>query len=85
MPHSVVRSLQSGYQISFLPLHIPQPERMIGIAYRRQSAANPVNRKFISHVKTNLDNLRHILARNDASVQWQHGPFMHDRNNLIES
>jgi DNA-binding transcriptional LysR family regulator len=85
MPLSVVRTLQNGSQITFLPLQIPQPERMIGIAYRRQSAANPVNRKFISHVKTNLDNLRHILARNDATVKWQHGPFMHNPSNLLES
>jgi DNA-binding transcriptional LysR family regulator len=85
MPLSVVRSMQDRSQITFLPLHIPQPERMIGIAYRRQSAANPVNRKFISHLKANLENLRHVLTRHDSSVQWQHGPFLHERGNLLES
>jgi DNA-binding transcriptional LysR family regulator len=85
MPLSVIRSLQGASQVTFLPLHIPQPERMIGIAYRRQSAASPVNRKFISHLKTNLENLRHVLARHDSSVQWQHGPFMNERGNLLEA
>lgn len=85
MPLSVVRSLQAGTHVTFLPLHIPQPERMIGIAYRRQSGASPVNRKFITHLKTNLEHLRHVLSRQDASVQWQYGPFMHDQGNLIEA
>jgi DNA-binding transcriptional LysR family regulator len=85
LPLSVVRSLGEASQITFLPLHIPQPERMIGIAYRRQSAANPVNRKFISHLKSNLENLRHVLVRHERSVHWQHGPFMHEKSNLLEA
>jgi hypothetical protein len=68
-----------------LPLHIPQPERMIGIVYRRQSAMDPVNRKFFGHLRSNLENLSRIVARLDASIKWQHGPFMHERGNMLDA
>jgi DNA-binding transcriptional LysR family regulator len=85
MPLSVVRSLERDGRIDALPLSIPQPERMIGIIYRRHSAAEPVLRKFISHLRANLENLRRVMARHEASIQWQHGPFMHERGNLMDS
>jgi len=77
MPLSVIHSLLPDTQIEILPLSIPQPERMIGIVYRKQSASDPVNRKFFSHIRSNLENLSRVVARRDQSVQWQHGPFMH--------
>jgi DNA-binding transcriptional LysR family regulator len=78
MPLSVVHSLGSHMRIAFLPLGIPQPERRIGMMYRRQAAADPVNRKFFGHMRSNLENLSRIVARQDAATNWQHGPFMHD-------
>jgi DNA-binding transcriptional LysR family regulator len=84
MPLSVIRSVEQDTRIAVLPLNIPQPERMIGMIYRRQSAMNPVNRKFISHLRANLENLSRVVARHEASIKWQHGPFMHDLGNLLE-
>jgi len=78
MPLSVIHSLRVENQITILPLSIPQPERMIGIVYRRQSASNPVNRKFFAHIRTNLENLSRVVAKKDALIPWQHGPFMHN-------
>ncbi len=77
MPLSVIHSLPPGTPINLLPLSIPQPERMIGIVYRRQSASDPVNRKFFGHIRSNLENLNRVVARRDATIPWQHGPFMH--------
>lgn len=77
MPLSVIHSLPKDTQITVLPLSIPQPERMIGIVYRRQSARDPVNRKFFSHIRSNLENLSRVVARHDATIAWEHGPFMH--------
>jgi DNA-binding transcriptional LysR family regulator len=77
MPLSVIHSLQQEMRITILPLNIPQPERMIGIVYRRQSDTDPVNRKFFTHLRANLINLARVVARRDASIPWEYGPFMH--------
>jgi DNA-binding transcriptional LysR family regulator len=77
MPLSVIHSLQQESRIAILPLNIPQPERMIGIVYRRQSDTDPVNRKFFTHLRANLTNLSRLVARHEASIKWQSGPFMH--------
>jgi DNA-binding transcriptional LysR family regulator len=77
MPLSVIHSLPAETPISILPLSIPQPERMIGIVYRRQSASDPVNRKFFGHIRSNLENLSRVVARRETTIPWQHGPFMH--------
>jgi DNA-binding transcriptional LysR family regulator len=84
MPLSVIHSLRQDQRISLLPLNIPQPERMIGIVYRRQSDMDPVNRKFFTHLRANLSNLSHVMARHEASIKWHHGPFMHDRGGPVE-
>jgi len=76
MPLSVVHSLPAELNISSLPLSIPQPERMIGVAYRRSSERDPVNRKFLGHIRSNMSNLSRLVAKRDASVSWQAGPFM---------
>jgi len=85
MPLSVIHSLNQDKRIAVLPLNIPQPERMIGIVYRRQSAIVPLNRKFVGHLRTNLENLSRIVARLEASMKWHHGPFMHERGNMLEA
>ena len=85
MPLSVIHSLEADRRITVLPLSIPQPERMIGLVYRRRSAADPVNRKFIGHMRANLLNLNRLVTRLDAAVGWQHGPFMHERGNMPEA
>jgi DNA-binding transcriptional LysR family regulator len=85
MPLSVIRSLEHDGRIDALPLIIPQPERMIGVIYRRQSAADPVMRKFSSHLRANLENLKRIMTRHEASITWQYGPFMHERGNMLEN
>ncbi len=79
MPLSVIHSLQQDQRIAVLPLNIPQPERMIGLVYRRQSDMDPVNRKFFTHLRANLNNLARVVARHEASIKWEHGPFMHLR------
>lgn len=84
MPLSVIRSLEQDMRIAILPLNIPQPERMIGLVYRRRSAMDPVNRKFIGHLRANLENLSRVVARQEASIKWQHGPFMHERGHMLE-
>jgi DNA-binding transcriptional LysR family regulator len=76
MPLSVVHSLPAELQIAALPLGIPQPERMIGVIYRRSSANDPVNRKFFGHVRANMQNLSRVVAKRDAAIAWQVGPFM---------
>jgi DNA-binding transcriptional LysR family regulator len=76
MPLSVIHSLTSELQIAALPLAIPQPERMIGIVYRRSSGNDPVNRKFFGHVRSNMQNLARVVAKRDAAMAWQTGPFM---------
>lgn len=75
MPLSVVHSLPPELQITALPLDIPQPERMIGVIYRRISANDPVNRKFFGHLRSNLKNLSRIVAKRDAAATWRRGPF----------
>ena len=75
MPLSVVHSLPPELKIAALPLDIPQPERMIGVIYRRFSANDPVNRKFFGHLHSNMKNLSRIVAKRDASATWQRGPF----------
>ena len=77
MPLSVIHSLQQDQRIAILPLNIPQPERMIGLVYRRQSDIDPVNRKFFTHLRANLINLARVVARHEASIKWEYGPFMH--------
>ena len=84
MPLSVIHSLQPDSRISVLPLIIPQPERMIGIIYRRQSAMNPVNRKFFVHLRANLLNLSQVVARTKTTIKWQHGPFMHQGEQTLD-
>ncbi len=84
MPLSVIRSLEQDTRIAVLPLNIPQPERMIGMVYRRRSAMDPVNRKFITHLRANLENLSRVVARHEALIKWQYGPFMHERGNMLE-
>ncbi len=84
MPLSVIRSLEQNTRIAILPLNIPQPERMIGMVYRRRSAMDPVNRKFISHLRANLENLSRVVSRHEASIKWHHGPFMHERGHMLE-
>jgi DNA-binding transcriptional LysR family regulator len=79
MPLSVIHSLQQDQRIAVLPLNIPQPERMIGLVYRRQSDMDPVNRKFFTHLRANLNNLARVVARHEASIKWEHGPFLHLR------
>jgi DNA-binding transcriptional LysR family regulator len=79
MPLSVVHSLHPDQRIAMLPLNIPQPERMISIVYRRESEMDPLKRKFFSHLRANLNNLSRVVARHDASIKWEHGPFMHFR------
>lgn len=76
MPMSVVHSLPSELRIGALPLSIPQPDRMIGIVYRRLSASDPVNRKFFGHLRSNMENLNRVVAKRDAATNWQTGPFM---------
>ena len=75
MPLSVVYSLPPELQITALPLDIPQPERMIGVIYRRFSANDPVNRKFFGHLHANMKNLSRIVAKRDAAATWRRGPF----------
>jgi DNA-binding transcriptional LysR family regulator len=77
MPLSVIHSLQQDQRIAVLPLNIPQPERMIGLVYRRQSDMDPVNRKFFTHLRANLINLARVVARHEASIKWERGPFLH--------
>ncbi len=77
MPLSVIHSLQQDQRIAVLPLNIPQPERMIGLVYRRQSDMDPVNRKFFTHLRANLTNLARVVARHEASIKWERGPFLH--------
>ena len=76
MPLSVVHSLPGELNIGALPLNIPQPERMIGVAYRKSADRDPVNRKFLGHIRSNMSNLSRLVARRDATVAWQPGPFM---------
>jgi DNA-binding transcriptional LysR family regulator len=76
MPLSVVHSMPADLNISALPLSIPQPERMIGVAYRRSSERDPVNRGFLGHIRANMTNLSRLVAKRDAAVSWQPGPFM---------
>jgi DNA-binding transcriptional LysR family regulator len=75
MPLSVVHSLPTQLHITALPLDIPQPQRMIGLIYRRLSANDPVNRKFFGHLRSNMGNLSRIVAKRDASATWGKGPF----------
>ncbi len=79
MPLSVVFSISQESRIAVLPLGIPQPERMIGVMYRKQAGFDPVNRKFLGHLGTNLGNMRRVIERYDRSIEWQPGPFLHDR------
>ena len=76
MPLSVVHSLAPELRIGALPLSIPQPDRMIGIVYRRLSANDPVNRKFFGHLRSNMENLSRVVAKRDGATLWQTGPFM---------
>ena len=76
MPLSVVHSLPAALNISALPLGIPQPERMIGVAYRQSAEREPVNRKFLGHIRNNMNNLSRLVAKRDALIPWQAGPFM---------
>jgi DNA-binding transcriptional LysR family regulator len=76
MPLSVIHSLPAELNISALPLSIPQPERMLGVAYRQSSERDPVNRKFLGHIRSNMSNLSRLVAKRDAAVSWQAGPFM---------
>lgn len=76
MPLSVVHSLPTELNIGALPLGIPQPERMIGVAYRQSSERDPVNRKFLGHIRSNMTNLSRLVAKRDAAMSWQAGPFM---------
>jgi len=76
MPLSVVHSLPPEFRIGALPLNIPQPDRMIGIVYRRLSASDPVNRKFFGHLRSNMENLSRVVAKRDGATPWQTGPFM---------
>jgi DNA-binding transcriptional LysR family regulator len=85
MPLSVVRSLEQHGRIAALPLIIPQPERMIGMIYRRQLAVDPVMRNFTAHLRANLENLKRVMGRHEASINWQYGPFMRDRGNMLEN
>jgi DNA-binding transcriptional LysR family regulator len=84
MPMSVTYLAQRDNKVSALPLHIPQPERMIGIIYRKRSAADTANRKFIGHLRANLENLSRVVARFEAAIKWQYGPFLHERGLLAE-
>lgn len=85
MPLSVIYSVDPHYRIAVLPLIIPQPERMIGIIYRKKSSADPVNRKFIGHLRANLANTGRLVANFESAIKWQHGPFMHERSALAEA
>jgi DNA-binding transcriptional LysR family regulator len=76
LPLSVVYALPSELRIVALPLDIPQPERVIGVAYRRHSEIDPVNRKFIGYLCSNLKNFARVVARRDAATEWRRGPFM---------
>jgi hypothetical protein len=49
---------------------------MIGVAYRQSSEREPVNRKFLGHIRSNMSNLSRLVAKRDAAVAWQAGPFM---------
>ena len=85
MPLSVVYSVQQHHHIAVLPLNIPQPERMIGIIYRKKSSADPVTRKFIGHLRANLGNTGRVVANFESSIKWQRGPFLHERSVLAEA
>jgi hypothetical protein len=50
---------------------------MIGLVYRRRSDMDPVNRKFFTHLRANLINLARVVARHEASIKWERGPFLH--------
>jgi hypothetical protein len=74
IPNAIFRDKK--LHIAALPLGIPQPERMIGIVYRRSSANDPVNRKYFGHLRANMQNLSRVVAKRDAAIAWQVGPFM---------
>jgi DNA-binding transcriptional LysR family regulator len=79
MPQGVIHSLGAASLIAMLPINIPQPERRIGVFHRRLAETDPVQRKFLGHLRSNLNNLNRILTRDNTQTKWESGPFANSK------
>jgi DNA-binding transcriptional LysR family regulator len=79
MPLSVAYTFRRENKISIIPLDIPQPERALGLMTKRKPYSNPASRKFMGHLRREFSDLRRLIEKHESSINWEHGPFMSER------
>jgi DNA-binding transcriptional LysR family regulator len=70
LPFSVVFALRKENRVTTLPFAIPQPDRSLGILRRLDGARVPAAERFVQHVITVFDVLKHTIQRHENAVTW---------------
>jgi hypothetical protein len=70
MPHSVVFAQRKEKTITALPVNIPHPERALAILKRTDAPRTPAVEQFASFIRTDFQDLRHLIKRHEEAVIW---------------
>jgi len=70
LPFSVVFALRGDNRVTTLPFAIPQPDRSLGILRRFDGPRAPAAERFVQHLISVFDVLKHTIQRHENAVTW---------------
>lgn len=70
LPFSVVFALRGDNRVTTLPFAIPQPDRSLGILRRLDGPRAPAAERFVQHLISVFDVLKHTIQRHENAVTW---------------
>jgi DNA-binding transcriptional LysR family regulator len=70
LPHGVVFAYRKEKAITALPVHLPHPERALGLLRVAHAPRAPAVEAFAQHVSRSFQTLRHLIKRHEESVVW---------------
>jgi DNA-binding transcriptional LysR family regulator len=68
LPHSVVFALRKEDRIAVLPLHIPQPNRALGLLRRSGIEVPQAVTRFAAFLVAAFEDMRHLIKRHETEV-----------------
>lgn len=70
LPFSVMFALRKENRVTVLPYAIPQRDRSLGILRRIDAPRVPAADRFVLHLVTVFEDLKHIIKRHESAVVW---------------
>lgn len=70
LPHGTVFAFRKESRLSALPIKVPHPDRALGILRLADAPEAPAVEKFMQHIQSEFDELKHLIKRHEKSVIW---------------